>query len=93
MIFGASQDVSGLSTTPAQRQLTRLMQRAWASFADDPACGLKKIVHWPAINFQGETLLQLGLKNSPEAAFVAPAQYDAPCSTVTLGALATGTGS
>ena len=46
MIFGASQDVSGLPKSAAQRQLQATMMHAWAAFADNPQSGLEKL-GWP----------------------------------------------
>ncbi|KAL0939828.1 carboxylesterase [Colletotrichum truncatum] len=89
MIFGASGDVSGIPPSETQRQLTRLMQSAWAAFANDPENGLSEVLGWPKFDLNGESLIVLGKGNDPEPQFVKPALYDAPCSTVTLGALAT----
>lgn len=86
MIFGASADVSGLPTSADQRQLTTVMQKAWFAFCSDPHDGLADI-GWPLFDPNGETLVQLGLDNVPVALFVSPSVYDAPCSTVTMGAL------
>ncbi|KAK0615035.1 cholinesterase precursor [Bombardia bombarda] len=90
MIFGASVDVSGgLPTTADQRQLTKLMQKAWFSFSNDPYSGLANL-GWPEFDPDDgkKTLVQLGLNNTPEPHFTYPSVYDAPCSTVTMGALA-----
>jgi cholinesterase len=86
MIFGASEDVSGLPTSRDQRKTTRLMQKAWASFAQDPANGLNKKLHWPEFDPDSESLIRLAYENSPKADFVKPEVYDSPCSTITLGA-------
>lgn len=43
MIFGGSQDVSGLPETTPQTQTKRIIQKLWASFAADPAKGLSKL--------------------------------------------------
>lgn len=95
MVFGASADVSGLPTTSEQRQLTGVVQKAWASFAEDPSAGVARVMGWPM--FMGEdgrdSLVELGLGNSPTPGFVQPGKYDSPCSTVTLGALGTATAS
>ncbi|KAK3321687.1 cholinesterase precursor [Apodospora peruviana] len=88
MIFGASADVSGLSASADQNQLTRLMQKAWFEFCNDPHSGLAKL-GWPQFDPGARTLVQLGLNNSATVQFAYPSVYDAPCSTVTMGALAT----
>jgi len=86
MIFGASADVSGLNTTVDQRQLTKLMQKAWAAFSSDPPSGLAQL-GWPQFDPNGKTLIQLGLNNSPEANFTYPSDYDAQCASITMRAL------
>ncbi|KAH9437411.1 hypothetical protein MCOR02_001068 [Pyricularia oryzae] len=87
MVFGASQDTSGLPPSPDQKRLTRLMQRMWASFSADPAEGLTKALGWPVWDPESETLAVLGRNNSPGVSYVKPGEFDALCGTVTLGAL------
>jgi carboxylesterase type B len=87
MIFGASEDVSLLPTVADQRELTRLMQRAWFAFAEDPAHGLEEVLGWPQFDPAKKTLIELGLGNSPNAEFTYPSTYDALCSNVVMGAL------
>ncbi|UQC81173.1 carboxylesterase [Colletotrichum lupini] len=65
------------------------MQSAWAAFANDPADGLSSVLGWPKFDQKEESLILLALENNPEPQFVKPSAYDAPCSTVTLGALGT----
>ncbi|WQF78714.1 Putative carboxylesterase, type B, carboxylesterase type B, carboxylesterase type B, active [Colletotrichum destructivum] len=89
MVFGASEDVSGIAASEPQRRTTALVQRAWAAFAGDPVDGLSSVVGWPRFDPGEESLVLLAVENSPEARFVKPEVYDAPCSTVTMGALAT----
>ncbi|KAH7353258.1 carboxylesterase [Plectosphaerella cucumerina] len=89
MVFGASEDTSGLPASSDQKELTKIMQRMWFAFSDDPAEGLTKALEWPAFNPEAETLALLGKDNVPEIRFVKPSEYDAPCSTVTMGALGT----
>ena len=88
MIFGASGDVSGIAPSADQKKLTKIMQKAWFSFIDDPSCGLTKL-GWPKFDPAGNTLIRLGNDTKPQVEFVNPSIYDAPCSTVTMGALAT----
>ncbi|KAF4455190.1 hypothetical protein F53441_2428 [Fusarium austroafricanum] len=88
MIFGASGDVSGIAPSVDQKKLTKLMQHAWFSFSNDPSSGLKKL-GWPEFDPERNTLIELGKDNKPRANFVKPSVYDAPCSTITMGALST----
>jgi len=43
MIFGASQQVTGIPETLAETATKRVMQRIWAAFANDPQNGLKRL--------------------------------------------------
>ncbi|KAG9255636.1 Alpha/Beta hydrolase protein [Emericellopsis atlantica] len=90
MVFGASEDTSGLPPSKEQKRLTRVMQRMWAAFSDDPTSGLTDALGWPLWDSENDTLALLGKNNSAEVEFVKPETYDAPCSTVVMGALATG---
>ncbi|KAK5659723.1 hypothetical protein OQA88_934 [Cercophora sp. LCS_1] len=87
MIFGASEDTSGLPTTPEQRKLTNLMQKAWFAFASNPTDGLTKL-GWPRYDAKEKTLILLGFNNTSPAQFAYPSDYDAPCPTITMGAIA-----
>ncbi|GAB1313468.1 hypothetical protein MFIFM68171_03678 [Madurella fahalii] len=89
MLFGGSEEVSGLPSAPEQRALTKLMQKAWYSFANDPWSGLQQDMGWPRWEPGRDTLILLGMYNESEPGYVNPGAYDAPCSTVTMGALAT----
>lgn len=40
MIFGASEDVSGLPASADQKKLTKIMQHAWFLFSNNPTSGL-----------------------------------------------------
>ncbi|KAF9871021.1 carboxylesterase [Colletotrichum karsti] len=91
MVFGASGDVSGIPPSGPQRRMTELMQRAWAAFAGDPEKGLSDVLGWPRFEPEEESLVLLAEGNEPGARFVRPGEYDGPCSTVTMGALATAT--
>nr|OQO27277.1 hypothetical protein B0A51_04913 [Rachicladosporium sp. CCFEE 5018] len=83
MLFGNSVDVSGIPPEPAQVQLTRVMQKAWVAFANDPKEGLKKY-GWPRFDPAGKTLIRLGYENSAVPSFVLPSTYSAGCGNVTL---------
>ncbi|KAK1962265.1 carboxylesterase [Colletotrichum sublineola] len=91
MIFGASEDVSGIAPSVPQKQTTALMQKVWATFANDPLDGLSSVIGWPKFDPSEESLILLAFENNPEPQFVKPGVYDAPCSTITMGALATPT--
>lgn len=90
MIFGASADVSGLATSAEQRGLTRLMQRAWYAFSDDPHEGLERGLGWGRFDPDGETLVLLGLGGVAEMGLAYPGVYNGGCGGVTMGALGVG---
>lgn len=90
MIFGASEDVTGLPPTVDQRNLTQIMQTAWAAFADDPLDGLTSL-GWPHFDQNKDSYILLGKDNIPSAQFVAPSDWNTPCSTVTFGIFGTST--
>ena len=89
MIFGASEEVSGISTSDEQRTLTRLMQKAWYAFANDPQDGLSKHLGWPRYGEEEKSLVLLGVNNTATARFVNSKDYDGGCEATTMGALAT----
>ncbi|KAF4998379.1 hypothetical protein FDECE_11806 [Fusarium decemcellulare] len=88
MIFGASKDVSGIAPSTEQKKLTKIMQHAWYSFSDNPSSGLSQL-GWPKFDPSKKTLIELGKGTKAQVSFVKPSVYDAPCSTVTMGALGT----
>ncbi|UPK92526.1 hypothetical protein LCI18_003461 [Fusarium solani-melongenae] len=88
MIFGASGDVSGIQPSADQKKLTKIMQHAWFTFSDNPTKGLTQL-GWPQFDPNGKTLVELGKGTKPAVSFVKPSVYDAPCSTITMGALGT----
>lgn len=90
-IFGTSEDVTGIAPSDDEKTMSRLFQRAWAAFAEDPVSGLSKVLSWPEFDPATNSLIRLGYQNQPVAEFVSPSLYDAPCSTVQLAAIATGT--
>ena len=91
MLFGASEDVSGIAPSSNEEAVTALMQKAWAAFANDPARGLSMVMQWPKFGSDEKSLIRLAYHNAQTVDFVDPISYDGPCSTITLGALATGT--
>lgn len=52
MVFGASQDVSGLPNSHSESLIINMMQKAWAAFVQDPAAGLGRL-GWPRYDSQG----------------------------------------
>ncbi|KAB8337212.1 hypothetical protein FH972_021514 [Carpinus fangiana] len=78
MVFGTSQDVSGIAPSAQQQAVSRYMMKAWAAFASDPRDGLCKF-GWPKLNVDGETLVRIAYDNFAGADFVKPSQYDQVC--------------
>lgn len=91
MIYGASGDVSGIPPVADQEELTKVMQRAWYAFSDDPWHGLTNTMGWPRYGEDQESVIVFGKDNSPEPVLVKPSEFNAPCSTIVLGALSTQT--
>ncbi|KAK0721180.1 Alpha/Beta hydrolase protein [Apiosordaria backusii] len=93
MVFGGSEEVSGLSASKDQRVLTGLMQRAWWAFADDPENGLGRWVGWPRFEIgEGKTkrvavVVEIGRGNRPGVEVVEVEGYERGCEGVTMGAL------
>ncbi|EGX94630.1 carboxylesterase, putative [Cordyceps militaris CM01] len=87
MVYGASGDVSGIQPAVDQQKLTEVMQRAWYAFSNDPWHGLTDAMGWPQYDEQNASLVVYGKDNSPELTLVKPSEFNAPCSTITLGAL------
>jgi cholinesterase len=83
MLFGNSEDVSGIAVTAAQARLTSLMQKAWVAFADDPVRGLEEF-GWPRFAPEEETLVRLGYQNGAVPDFVKREVYSWNCSGVVL---------
>jgi cholinesterase len=83
MLFGNSEDVSGIPASAPQVQLTKVMQNAWLAFAKDPVNGLSEF-GWPQFELGKKTLVRLGFENSPEPDFVRPKAYSGNCSGVVL---------
>jgi carboxylesterase type B len=83
ILFGTSEDVSGIATIATQEQLTEVMQKALVAFADDPVSGLEGF-RWPRYAREKETLVRLGCQNSAVPDFVRPEVYSWNCSNVVL---------
>ena len=52
MLFGASEDITGLPESREETRTKAIMQKAWAAFAKDPVHGLTRAVGWPSYNPQ-----------------------------------------
>ncbi|KAH6529968.1 hypothetical protein HBI07_172570 [Parastagonospora nodorum] len=90
MILGSSEDVSGLPATQAQKETSRLFQRAVATFAEDPKDGLTEL-SCPQFDSQKESWIEVGVENEPKATFAKPEKYDKPCLRNVMGSLPTST--
>lgn len=84
MLFGNSEDVSGIAPTADQERLTEIMRNAWVAFARDPESGLNEF-GWPRYEAGEETLIRLGFTNSPQPDFVRPELYAGKCEGVVFG--------
>lgn len=83
-IVGNSEDVSGgYPPSSQQRELTHLMQKAWAAFAADPAQGLAG-TGWPRYDSDSRSLALLGVNNTASLELVRPETYSYPCSSLDL---------
>ncbi|KAF8195313.1 cholinesterase, partial [Mycena galopus ATCC 62051] len=81
MVFGTGEDVSGVANGPREEQVSRMMMRAWATFARDPGAGLNEL-GWPQYepsDANKETLIRLVFDDEDGVSFVSPSVYDAPC--------------
>lgn len=47
MVFGTAQDVSGMPNDDVENKIVVYFQKAWATFASNPAKGLSKTLGWP----------------------------------------------
>ena len=56
MVFGGSQDVTGLPESAPEMQMQNLFMKAWATFAEDPVNGLVDVLGWPRYDPNGEYL-------------------------------------
>ncbi|GAB7354517.1 hypothetical protein MBLNU459_g4983t2 [Dothideomycetes sp. NU459] len=83
MIFGTSEDVSGLPESANELRTQKYMMHAWATFAENPVSGLKKL-GWPKYERNGKTLVQLALNESAAPVFGSPGAFDAPCADLDL---------
>jgi len=83
MLFGTSEDFSGLAPSAEQVRLMKVMRVAWVAFATSPLNGLSRF-RWPEFELGKETLVRLGFENRPEPEFVRPEVYSGHCSGVVL---------
>ena len=56
MVFGASQDVTGLPESTPEMQMQNLFMKAWAAFAEDPVNGLVDVLGWPKYDHNGKLI-------------------------------------
>ncbi|KAJ4337467.1 hypothetical protein N0V87_004613 [Didymella glomerata] len=87
MILGSSEDASGIPATQAQKDTSRLFQRAVAAFVADPVNGLSKI-GWPQFDSVQKSWIEIAVGNEPAFTLADPAKYDKSCPWVVMGALA-----
>lgn len=88
MILGSSEDASGIPAAQAQKETSRLFQRAVAALAADPSNGLPKI-GWPRFDSEKKSWIEIAVGNQPAITSAEPAKYDFICSSVVMGALST----
>ncbi|KFY08762.1 hypothetical protein V492_05931, partial [Pseudogymnoascus sp. VKM F-4246] len=79
MLFGTSEDVSGIPEVAAQTEAKRHIQKAYAAFAADPVNGLTEQMGWPVYDPEEDTLIELSLENNPQPLLAKAAKYDAEC--------------
>ncbi|KAK4159418.1 Alpha/Beta hydrolase protein [Cladorrhinum sp. PSN259] len=89
MVFGGSEDVSGLKMSEEQKGLMRYIQSAWRVFAEDPWNGLEREMGWPKFDAAGKTVVKLGANNKNKVEFGDSAVYHQACQGVVMGALGT----
>ena len=56
MIFGGSEDVSGIPASAEQKKMTGMMQGWWFAFCEDPWGGLMR-EGWPVWDEEGEFMM------------------------------------
>jgi hypothetical protein len=78
MIFGNTELVGSLKDTPEQKQLSRVMMKAWAEFAKNPEYGLSSI-GWPVYEQKQRTLVRLGYNDLPYPTLGNNEAYDQNC--------------
>lgn len=86
MVFGNSGAVSGIPPSSDEVKTTRLMQHAWATFADNPESGLSGL-GWPEYDPKSKTLIEIAYQNKPTIRLVKPSVTDSECGSVKLGGI------
>ena len=79
LLFGTTQNLTGIPDSAPEAQFGAYMMQAWASFAREPSMGLTKRLGWPLWNASKETLVRLAYVQQVQASFVLPAVYDGAC--------------
>ncbi|KAJ4302365.1 hypothetical protein N0V88_002509 [Collariella sp. IMI 366227] len=87
MVFGGSEESSGIAPSEEQKGLTQVVQSAWFEFAADPWEGLEREMGWPKWADGKASFVVLGKDNVGTATLVKPAEFDAECGSVTMGAI------
>ena len=90
MVFGGTEDVTGIPDNVGERWTMEYMMWAWGIFVKDPAAGLSDRLFWPGYHLGGNTLVRLGYELNPGPSFVRPGIFDAACPT--NGSVAEGQG-
>lgn len=83
MVFGTGRDVSLVTNSGREDEVSAYMMGAWATFARAPATGLAE--HgWPGYGPDDDRalLVQLGLDDGAVASFAEPGLYDSPCPAI-----------
>ena len=81
VIWGTTQDVTGVAPTPVEALVSESLNDAWASFAKDPENALSAPpFSWPKFDpNEGATTIRLGYGNETEASFIGLTDYDPAC--------------
>ncbi|TLD35340.1 hypothetical protein E2P81_ATG11459 [Venturia nashicola] len=84
-IFGTTEAVTAAKNTPSEAKLSTFMQKAWTSFAKDPASLQKAPFNFPQYNAadaNAPTLIALGGSANETHKMVAPFQWDVYCDPI-----------
>jgi cholinesterase len=85
-IFGTTESVTAMPNTPSETKLSTFMQKAWTSFAKDPASLQKAPFNFPQYNSQdanAPTLIAFGASPNETHQLLAPFQWDLYCDPIT----------
>ncbi|OQU96360.1 hypothetical protein CLAIMM_02454 [Cladophialophora immunda] len=80
IVLGSFRSIIPYKTpTEAEIQASKLLQRAWVSFARDPHRGLRDEMGWPLYNASEPTLITLFTNNEVQVNMTDPGIYDGAC--------------